>query len=110
MSRHILSTAVLKLANGFRINFGNTGTTLLFKGDPDHLVPSTSQILVDGDLFLMAGRIVGHSFIQGGPCLSGISSTVIHILLGRPAETATIQLQDCPDLNHRSTIQLFPTA
>ncbi|XP_042610400.1 G2/M phase-specific E3 ubiquitin-protein ligase-like [Cyprinus carpio] len=58
-------------------------------------------------MFLMAGRMVGHSFIHGGPCLSGISPAVIHVLLGRPAETATIQLQDCPDLDHRATIQLL---
>lgn len=85
---------------------GNTGTTLLFEGEPDHLVPSTSQILVESDLFLMAGRMVGHSFIHGGPCLPGISPAVIHVLLGRPTETATIQLQDCPDLDHLETIQL----
>ncbi|XDV35994.1 hypothetical protein PO909_005848 [Leuciscus waleckii] len=107
VNRHILSTAVLKLTNGFMINLGNTGTTLLFEGEPYHLVPSTSQILVESDLFLMAGRMVGHSFIHGGPCLPGISPAVIHVLLGRPTETATIQLQDCPDLDHRETIQLL---
>ncbi len=88
------------------LSSGNTDTTLLFEGESDHLVPSTSQILVESDMFMMAGRMVGHSFIHGGPCLSGISPAVIHVLLGRPPETATIQLQDCPDLDHRATIQL----
>ncbi len=84
------------------LSSGNTDTTLLFEGESDHLVPSTSQILVESDMFMMAGRMVGHSFIHGGPCLSGISPAVIHVLLGRPPETATIQLQDCPDLDHRA--------
>ncbi|RXN27896.1 G2 M phase-specific E3 ubiquitin- ligase-like protein [Labeo rohita] len=80
VTRHVLSTAVLKLTKGFMIPIGNTGSTLLFEGEPDHLVPSTSQTLVESDLFLMAGR---------------------------PTETATIHLQDCPDLDHRQTIQLL---
>ncbi|RXN24152.1 G2 M phase-specific E3 ubiquitin- ligase-like protein [Labeo rohita] len=80
VTRHVLSTAVLKLTKGFMIPISNTGSTLLFEGEPDHLVPSTSQTLVESDLLLMAGR---------------------------PTETATIQLQDCPDLDHRQTIQLL---
>ncbi len=88
------------------LSSGNTDTTLLFEGESDHLVPSTSQILVESDMFLMAGRMVGNSFIHRGPCLSGISPAVMHVLLGQPPETATIQLQDCPDLDHHGTIQL----
>lgn len=85
---------------------GNTEVTRLFEGEPDHLVPSTSQFLLESDIFLMAGRMIGHSFLHGGPCLSGISPAIIHVLFGGTPETATIQLEDCPDLDLRSTIQL----
>ncbi|KAJ8009971.1 hypothetical protein DPEC_G00069710 [Dallia pectoralis] len=99
------STTMHKLQNGFKINFGNTMITMLFEGQSDHLIPSTSQILVESDLFLMAGRMMGHSFIHGGPCLSGLSPAIIHVLLGNTSDTATIQLEDIPDLDLRETIK-----
>lgn len=49
---------------------------------------------------------MGHSFIHGGPCVSGLSPAIIHVLFGGSPETATIQVEDCPDLDIRSTIQL----
>ncbi|KAF3842704.1 hypothetical protein F7725_001553 [Dissostichus mawsoni] len=51
----------------------NTDVTRLFDGEPGHLVPSASHFLVESDMFIMAGRMVGHSFVHGGPCLSGLS-------------------------------------
>ncbi|KAJ7983964.1 hypothetical protein DPEC_G00368400, partial [Dallia pectoralis] len=105
VNRHFFSTTMHKLQNGFKINFGNTMITMLFEGQSDHLIPSTSQILVESDLFLMAGRMMGHSFIHGGPCLSGLSPAIIHVLLGNTSDTATIQLEDIPDLDLRETIK-----
>lgn len=59
---------------GYSANFsGNADTTALFEGQTDHLVPSLYAALLEGDLFLMAGRTVGHSAIHGGPTLSGLS-------------------------------------
>lgn len=55
-------------------------------------------------MFLVAGRMIGHSFLHGGPRLSGLSPAVIHVLLGGSPETATITLEDCPDLDIRETI------
>lgn len=78
----------------------------LFEGQPDHLVPCTSQILLDSDLFLVAGRMVGHSFLHGGPALAGISEAVVGVLFGSCPDITTITLEDCPDLEHRQTIQL----
>lgn len=49
---------------------------------------------------------MGHSFIHGGPCVSGISPAIIHVLFGGSPETATVQIEDCPDIDIRSTIQL----
>ncbi|KAG9283521.1 hypothetical protein AMEX_G2293 [Astyanax mexicanus] len=80
--------------------------TKLFEGETDHLVPSSSPFLVDSDLFVVAGRILGHSFIHGGPCLSGLSPAFVHVLLGGNPDTATVQLNDCPDLDIRDTVKL----
>lgn len=84
----------------------NSNGTRLFDGQPGHLVPSASHFLVESDMFLLAGRMVGHSFLHGGPCLSGLSPAIVHVLLGGSPETATVTLEDCPDLDIRETIKL----
>ncbi|KAF3836735.1 hypothetical protein F7725_004199 [Dissostichus mawsoni] len=104
VTRHLFSLIMKNLQHGFHINFGNSNTTLLFEGQQDHLIPCTSQILAESDLFLMAGRMMGHSFIHGGPCLSGLCPAVIHVLLGVNMDTATIQLEDIADLDIRQTV------
>ncbi|XP_055011327.1 uncharacterized protein LOC129409400 [Boleophthalmus pectinirostris] len=96
-----------KLKSGFHIHFANCSVTRLFEGEPSHLVPSASHFLVESDLFLMAGRMMGHSFLHGGPCLSGLSPAIVHVLLGGTPETCTVTLEDCPDLDIRDTIRLL---
>ncbi|XP_049460106.1 uncharacterized protein LOC125905861 [Epinephelus fuscoguttatus] len=56
---------------------------------------------------MFAGRMIGHSFLHGGPCLQGLSPAVIHVLLGGSPDTATVTLEDCPDLDIRETIRLL---
>ncbi|KAL4007967.1 hypothetical protein ACER0C_001819 [Sarotherodon galilaeus] len=107
--RFFLSTCMEKLMSGFCINFANSNVTPLFEGEPGHYIPSASHFLVESDMFLMAGRMVGHSFLHGGPCLSGLSPAVVHVLLGGSPETATVTPEDCPDLDLRGTIQLVVT-
>ncbi|KAL0993605.1 hypothetical protein UPYG_G00110430 [Umbra pygmaea] len=107
VNRHFISMSICALQRGFHMNYGNTDVTLLFEGQPDHLVPCTSQVLVDSDLFLVAGRMVGHAFLHGGPALSGISSAVVDVLFGASPETTTITLEDCPDIDQRLTISLL---
>ncbi|CAL8270011.1 unnamed protein product [Arctogadus glacialis] len=107
VSRYFLSFAMNALRSGFSIHFGNADVTMLFEGQKDHLIPCASQPLLDSDLFMMAGRMVGHSFIHGGPGLAGISPAVVHVLLGGQLETATLVLEDCPDLDQRNTIHLL---
>ncbi|MEQ2242630.1 hypothetical protein ILYODFUR_037883, partial [Ilyodon furcidens] len=75
----------------------NTGRTLLFNGTGDHKVPSTSKALIDGDLFLVAGRAIGHSFIHGGPQLTGLSPAILQLIVGSNQEFAALELADCPD-------------
>lgn len=85
---------------------GNAGATNLFDGEPDHLVPSSSAFIVDSDLFLMAGRMIGHCFLNGGPALTGLSPAIVHVLCGGTPETALIKIDDCPDLDLREKITL----
>lgn len=87
---------------------GNTAVLALFEGQTDHLVPSLSAALLECDLFAMAGRMVGHSAIHGGPSLSGLSPAVIEALTCGAKERATSKLclQDCPEIDKRETISL----
>ncbi|XP_041823362.1 uncharacterized protein LOC121629366 isoform X2 [Melanotaenia boesemani] len=110
VKRFFFSKTISLVQFGFHLNFGNTDITRLFDGEPDHLTPSTSQTLLESDMFLVAGRMMGHSFIHGGPCVSGMSPAIIHVLFGGSPETATIQIEDCPDIDIRSTIQLLDSS
>ncbi len=85
---------------------GNAHITRFFDGEPDHLVPSSSAHLVDSDLFLMAGIMISHCFLHGGPPLSGLSPAVVHVISGGSAETAVVQMSDCPDFDLRQKIML----
>ncbi|KAI2644480.1 Arginine-glutamic acid dipeptide repeats protein [Labeo rohita] len=61
----------------------NCGKTF-FNGIEDHLVPFTSQLLLDSNLFRAIGRMIGHLFLHGGPLLT-------------KDELAVVELEDCPD-------------
>ncbi|XP_046891928.1 G2/M phase-specific E3 ubiquitin-protein ligase-like [Hypomesus transpacificus] len=63
-------------------------------------------------MFEMAGRMIGHSVLHGGPGFSGFSFVVVKLLTGRDRDTAAsaLTLQDCPDLDHRKTIALLTKA
>ncbi|XP_034564149.1 uncharacterized protein LOC117830224 [Notolabrus celidotus] len=110
VKRHFFSLVMHKLQKGFSMDFGNRTGTLLFEGQDDHLIPSTSQVLVQSDLFKMAGRMIGHSFLHGGPPLTGVSPAILHVLLGGSPETATISLEDVADIDIQETIQLLTVA
>ncbi|XP_026080824.1 uncharacterized protein LOC113057607 [Carassius auratus] len=107
VTRHFFSTVIQRLQHGFNFNMGNTARTCLFEGEPGHLVPSSSQFLIESDLFLVAGRMIGHAFLHGGPRLAGVSQAMVHVFLGGSAETATVQIEDCPDHDIRETIKLM---
>ncbi|KAK1891877.1 G2/M phase-specific E3 ubiquitin-protein ligase [Dissostichus eleginoides] len=107
VNRFFLSKSMTLLQFGFHINFGNTDITRMFEGEPDHLTPSTAQFLLESDMFLVAGRMMGHSFLHSGPCISGLSPAITHVLFGGSPETTTIQIEDCPDIDIRTTILLL---
>ncbi|XP_035984601.1 uncharacterized protein LOC105924766 isoform X2 [Fundulus heteroclitus] len=107
VNRFVVSRVMQRLKDGFNMNFGNACVTRLFDGEPDHLVPSSSAFLVESDLFLMAGRMIGHCFLQGGPPLTGLSPAIVHILCGGTPETAVIGINDCPDIDLREKITLL---
>lgn len=66
----------------YYIFLGNAAVTLQFEGETDHLVTTTSAVLVQNELFVMAGRLIGHSIINGGLSLSGLHLVVVHALTG----------------------------
>ncbi|XP_073805177.1 uncharacterized protein [Danio rerio] len=107
VQRHFFSMVMHKLQNGFLFNVGNGNGTALFEGQADHLIPSTSQVLLQSDLFVMAGRIIGHSFLHGGPSLAGVSPAITHVLLGGSPQTATITIEDVADIDIRETIEML---
>nr|XP_055036497.1 G2/M phase-specific E3 ubiquitin-protein ligase-like [Misgurnus anguillicaudatus] len=106
VTRHFFSTIMSKLQMGFDICLV-PGGTVLFEGQQDHLIPSTSPYLLESDFFVVAGRMIGHSFIHGGPTLAGLSPAIIHVLFGGAPEEAIIDIKDCVDLDVRDTIKLL---
>ncbi|XP_034084971.1 uncharacterized protein LOC117554629 [Gymnodraco acuticeps] len=106
VTRHFFATIMSKLQAGFEMKFV-PGGTLLFEGEQDHLIPSTSHLLLESDFFVVAGRMIGHSFLHDGPCLGGLSPAVLHVLFGGSPEEATIDIRDCVDLDIRETIKLL---
>lgn len=106
LTHFFFSQIIHKIKTGFCINFANSNMTRFFEGEPGHLVPSASHFLVESDMFTIVGRMLGHCFLHRGPRLSGLSPALIHVMLGGSPETATVTLEDCPDLDIRETI--FP--
>ncbi|XP_039682409.1 uncharacterized protein LOC120575649 [Perca fluviatilis] len=84
---------------------GSAASTTLFEGEKEHRVPSAAVILRESNLFEMAGRMMGHSFLHGGFSFSGLSLPVVTLLTGESIDTA-LTLEDCPDIDHRETIGL----
>lgn len=84
----------------------NCGKTLLFNGEDDHKVPSTSRALLDGDMFRVVGRMIGHTFINGGPLYSGLSPAFFLLLTGRKDDTPVLELKDCPDMDVIEVVSL----
>ncbi|CAL8376043.1 unnamed protein product [Arctogadus glacialis] len=104
VARHFLSLVIHKLKHGFAIDVGNSCGAMLFEGQSDHLVPSSSKIFMQNDMFIMAGRMIGHAFLHSGPRLTGLSPAVLHVLAGGTPQTATIALEDINDIDVRETI------
>ncbi|XP_077947846.1 uncharacterized protein LOC120823632 [Gasterosteus aculeatus] len=105
--RYFMTTIISKLQFGFSLDLGGMGRTLLFEGEPDHLVPAASEALIESNLFRVAGRMLAHTFLHDGPHVTGLSPAVIHVLLNGDPEMATVVIEDCPDLHIRSIIELL---
>ncbi|XP_049922049.1 uncharacterized protein LOC126403428 isoform X2 [Epinephelus moara] len=107
VDRHMMSTVIFKLMSGFHINLGNAAITKVFEGEPDHLIPSVSESLLDNNMFAVAGRMIGHSFLHHGPSFPGLSPAIIHILFGGSLETTPVTIRDCPDLDIRDAVKML---
>lgn len=54
---------------------------------------------MDGDLFRVVGRMIGHTFINEGPLYSGLSPAFFPLLSGVKDDTPVLELKDCPDMD-----------
>ncbi|CAB1424325.1 unnamed protein product [Pleuronectes platessa] len=107
VSRHMMSTVIYKLISGFHINLGNAAITKLFEGECDHQIPSVSRELLDRDMFTIAGRMIGHSFLHHGPSFPGLSTAIMHTLFEGLLETTPVTIRDCPDLDIRDAVEML---
>lgn len=78
----------------------------IFEGELDHLIPSVSEELLENNMFTVAGRMIGHSFLHSGPSFPGLSPAIIHILFGGSLENTPVTIRDCPDLDIRETLKM----
>lgn len=80
---------------------------MLFEGEPNHLLPATSETLIESDLFVVTGRMMGHSFLHGGPPFYGLSEAIVHMLIhAGDIDTATVTIADVADYDIRDTIKM----
>ncbi|XP_075878653.1 uncharacterized protein LOC142885811 isoform X2 [Nelusetta ayraudi] len=107
VDRHMLSCVMLRLITGFHLKSGNAAILKLFEGEPDHLIPSDCEELIENNLFTVAGRIMGHSFLHSGPSFPGLSPAIIHVLFTGSLEQTHLTVQDCPDLDIREMLRLL---
>ncbi|TWW56703.1 hypothetical protein D4764_08G0006900, partial [Takifugu flavidus] len=84
---------------------GGVAVTRIFEGESDHLIPSVSEELLENNMFAMAGRMIGHSFLHNGPSFPGLSPAIVHVLFGGSLETAPVTIRDCPDLDIREIVE-----
>ncbi|XP_027144324.1 uncharacterized protein LOC109140521 [Larimichthys crocea] len=103
----MMSSVIFKLMSGFHLNLGNVAINKIFEGEPDHLIPSVLDEFLDNDMFTVAGRMIGHSFLYRGPSFPGLSPAIIHILFGGSLETTPVTIQDCPDLDIRDIVKML---
>ncbi|XP_063041170.1 uncharacterized protein LOC134436073 [Engraulis encrasicolus] len=94
------------LQTGFFLEEGKS-KLLLFEGKDDHLTPTCRLDLTESGLFIIAGRMMGHSFLHGGPSFTGLSPAIIHVILGRDPKMAPISVDDCVDWDVREVLELL---
>ncbi|XP_076129024.1 uncharacterized protein LOC143110083 [Alosa pseudoharengus] len=108
VKKYFFSLCLKKIQTGLHLDLDNIGGKTLFIGQMDHLVPSSSLVLLNGDLFRVAGRIIGHSFLNEGPLLTGMGQFLFPLLANKdPGEDAILQIQDCPDTDVTDTVCLL---
>ena len=93
---------------------GSRKPVIFFEGEQDHLIPIHDQTLRCTGSFKAIGRIIGHSFIHGGPVLYGLSPAVKRYwaLTAKAGDedpdletlTASISISDLSDVNLRQHI------
>ncbi|XP_070532702.1 uncharacterized protein [Ptychodera flava] len=80
---------------------------LLFEGEMDHKILVHDDILLGKEIFNVAGRMVQHSIMWGGPGLVGIAQSVKDYLRTGSQYEVVLSLTDIPDMEMRDALQKF---
>ena len=79
--REFFSLSMSMIMNGFLLEGENKPLTLVFEGEADHKVPVANSLLRSTGFYKSIGRMIGHSFLHGGPPVFGLFSS--HRLFNR---------------------------
>ncbi|KAL6455876.1 hypothetical protein MHYP_G00357270 [Metynnis hypsauchen] len=63
--------------------------------------------MLDSDVFRAIGRMIGHSFIHGGPLLTRLSRSMFKLMTGEKDEPEIVELDDCPDTDVMEIVSLM---
>nr|XP_002733713.1 PREDICTED: G2/M phase-specific E3 ubiquitin-protein ligase-like [Saccoglossus kowalevskii] len=79
---------------------------LLFEGEEDHKVLTHDEVLLEKGTYGMAGRMLQHSIIWGGPGLAGLAQSVKEFVQ-TGTEYVTLHVDDVPDTDCRLHLQMI---
>ena len=103
--REFFSLLMSMIMNGFLLEGENKPLTLVFEGEADHKVPVANSLLRSIGFYKSIGRMIGHSFLHGGPPVFGLSSAVIDYLIDVNKESLpTFEVADIPDIDLRNDL------
>ena len=105
--REFLHLAVKVAEDG--IGF-TTKPVIYFEGAVDHKLPVHNPALRHTGSFRAIGRILGHSFLHGGPSLCGLSKAVKHYFASKTKQNISLnptplEIEDVPDVDQQMLLK-----
>lgn len=101
--REYFSMLVGLIQNGFPLDSDPSKVTLVFEGQQDHKLPIPDAFLRGSGFYRSVGRMIGHSFLHGGPPYYGLSPAVIDYWCHDSIDAITVD--DVPDYDLREALQ-----
>ncbi|XP_078000042.1 uncharacterized protein LOC144452765 [Glandiceps talaboti] len=78
---------------------------LLLEGADDHKVFVHDEVFLGKEIFALAGKMVQHSILWGGPGLVGLAQSVKDYIRTGSLYEVVLEIEDVPDLEIREIIQ-----